>query len=150
MTPIVIVSQVLNASGAIIGFEFEIADCLYFYSSDQRGWPGLRVGGFPCDSNGAAFARNVVYTNREAPALPQVLEGSRLTVARRRRGLSQSELAAKIGVTEKKLRAWEDKQEWCEDKEIILKLAWALRFPVGFFTGPEIELLDPERISFRR
>lgn len=81
---------------------------------------------------------------------PQVLEGSRLTVARRRRGLSQSELAAKIGVTEKMLRAWEDKREWCEDKEIIIKLAWALKFPFAWFTGPEIELLDPERISFRR
>lgn len=150
MTTTVTVSHVLDKTGTIIGFEFEIAGGLYFYSSDQQGWPGLRAGRFPCDSDGAAFARNVVYTNREAPAPAQVLEGSRLTVARCRRGLSQSELAAKIGVKEKKLRAWEEKQEWCEDKEIILKLAWVLKFPVGFFTGPEIELLDPKRISFRR
>lgn len=102
-------------------------------------------------------AHHEYYTNAvgdfldwlEAPPV-QVLEGTRLTVARHRRGLSQSELAAWIGVAEKTLRAWEEKKEWCEDKEIILKLAWALKFPVGFFTGPEIELLDPKRVSFRR
>lgn len=80
---------------------------------------------------------------------PQVLEGSRLAVARRRRGLKQSELAAKIDVTEETLRAWEERRAWCEDKEVMLRLSWVLKFPIGWFTGPEIELLTVEDTSLQ-
>jgi len=78
-----------------------------------------------------------------------VLEGTRLSVARRRRGMNQSELARKLEVPEKTVKAWEDKTEWCEDKEIVLKLAFFLHFPVQFFYQPEIELINASQVSFR-
>ena len=77
------------------------------------------------------------------------LEGTRLSVARRRRGMKQSELARKLDVPEKTIKAWEDKTEYCEDKEIVLKLAFFLHFPPQFFYQPEIELLDESQVSFR-
>lgn len=82
--------------------------------------------------------------------MTEVLEGTRLSVARRRRGMKQSELAKKLDLPEKTVRAWEEKTEWCEDKEVALRLAWLLKFPIGWFYGSELELIDESRVSFRR
>lgn len=79
-----------------------------------------------------------------------VLEGTRISVARLRRGMKQSELAKALDVPEKTVKAWEEKREWCEDKEIALRLAWFLKFPIEWFYESELELIDESRVSFRR
>lgn len=64
-----------------------------------------------------------------------------------RRGLTRNELGRKLGVTQKKLKTWEDNDEWMSDKETVLKIAFILSFPVGFFYGPEITPIHPKGCS---
>ena len=69
----------------------------------------------------------------------EAVEGTRLRTARLMRGWTRNELGRKIGVNQNQVKAWEDNDEWLEDKETVLRLAMLLSFPVGFFYGSEIK-----------
>lgn len=76
------------------------------------------------------------------------LEGTRLKTARRRRGLSHAQLSKLTDINAGTLRDWEEKRAWCNSEEAINKLAWALKFPPGFFIGPEIENLEAKNVHW--
>lgn len=64
----VILSEVSDRNGRFMGFEFEIDGEIYFYSGDQRLWPGLRAGALPCDSDGMPFRRTMLHNVTRSPA----------------------------------------------------------------------------------
>lgn len=78
------------------------------------------------------------------------LEGTRLTAARRRRGLTHAQLSEATGISTSMLRDWETNRAWCNSEEAIQKLAGALKFPPNFFLGPEIEILQPWQVHMCR
>src|SRR5712691_5657173 len=73
---------------------------------------------------------------------------SRLTLARKRRGLTMTRLAELIGVEPRSISAYEN-GEFTPDPERREQLAKALRFPVTFFAGDDLEQLSPDIASFR-
>lgn len=73
---------------------------------------------------------------------------SRLTFARKRRGMTKSKLASLIGVDLRSVTAYE-KGEFNPDPESRDRIAKALRFPVEFFDGEDLEELSPDSTSFR-
>lgn len=76
-----------------------------------------------------------------------VFESSRLITARRRRGLSQKDLALSLGLSPRRFNSYE-----CgvaPPTTVIQKIAEALDFPVEFFLGPEVEDISTEFVSFR-
>lgn len=73
---------------------------------------------------------------------------SRLTVARKRRGMNMTRLATLLGVDLRSVSAYE-KGEFDPDPERISKLAEILRFPSRFFFGPDLEEPGPDTASFR-
>jgi len=73
---------------------------------------------------------------------------SRLTLARKRRGLTMTRLAELIGVEPRSISAYEN-GEFTPDPERREQLARALRFPVSFFAGDDLEQLSPDIASFR-
>ena len=76
-----------------------------------------------------------------------MLEGTRLSSARRLKKMSRRELAEKIHVTEKEIGDWEERVSWCDDKDVVLRLSMILSFPPAFFSGPEIEVLRVEETT---
>lgn len=72
----------------------------------------------------------------------------RLTLARKRRGLTQRGLAAQLSVDPRSITAYES-GEFCPDEEKLIQLGHLLRFPVRFFSGEDIEELSPDSASFR-
>lgn len=77
-----------------------------------------------------------------------MFEPSRLTLARRRRGLSKAALATLAGVPIRTLKAYEN-GEYPPPADRQQELARALRFPSEFFDRTEVEHLDTEGVSFR-
>lgn len=73
---------------------------------------------------------------------------ARLTLARKRRGLNKTELAAAAGVTQKSISEFEA-ERMIPSMETVERLARALKFPVEFFGRPEPELPDQLAVSFR-
>jgi Zn-dependent peptidase ImmA (M78 family)/DNA-binding XRE family transcriptional regulator len=73
---------------------------------------------------------------------------SRLTLARKRRGLTMTRLAELVGVEPRSISAYEN-DEFSPDTEKREQLAKALRFPVTFFAGDDLEQLSPDIASFR-
>lgn len=73
---------------------------------------------------------------------------SRLTLARKRRGLTMTRLAELIGVEPRSVSAYEN-GEFTPDPERREQLAKVLRFPVSFFAGDDLEQLAPDIASFR-
>jgi len=73
---------------------------------------------------------------------------ARLTLARKRRGLTMTKLAAAIGVEPRSVSAYE-KGEFSPDANRLIKLAHALRFPVAFFSGDDLDEPTPDIASFR-
>lgn len=73
---------------------------------------------------------------------------SRLTLARKRRGLTMTKLAALIGVELRSVSAYE-KGEFRPEDYKLHKLAQALRFPEVFFFGDDLEAPTPDSASFR-
>lgn len=69
------------------------------------------------------------------------ISGSRLRLARQRRGFTLIELAKRIGVSPPSLSSYET-GERAAPPNVALALADALRFPLGFFELPEVELLE--------
>ena len=77
------------------------------------------------------------------------LNPSRLVLARRRRGLTQTKLAEAAGVSVRSVKAYEAGTK-APTKAITVKLATILGFPMGFLVADEpLELLDLDAVSFR-
>ncbi len=73
---------------------------------------------------------------------------ARLTLARKRRGLTRTKLAAAIGVDPRSVSAYE-KGEFGPDDARLTTLASALKFPVLFFFGDDLDEPTPDIASFR-
>jgi Zn-dependent peptidase ImmA (M78 family)/DNA-binding XRE family transcriptional regulator len=78
----------------------------------------------------------------------QVANPTRLELARRRRGLSKTRLAQLVGVELRSISAYE-KGEFSPSAETLAALARELRFPIEFFSGPDLEVPNTRIASFR-
>lgn len=74
--------------------------------------------------------------------------GSRLSLARKLRGMSQTELAKAIDVTPRAISKYEKEGEGLSPAKLEA-IAEALDFTVSFLTGPEIEGPEEAAVSFR-
>lgn len=83
------------------------------------------------------------------PAVPDDLPGTfsptRLRCARQRRGMTQWDLASKLGLQVRHIGQWE-RAERTPAREDVQRLSFALGFPLMFFYGPEMEELESVRI----
>lgn len=77
-----------------------------------------------------------------------MFSGSRLAVARHRASLTRKELADRIGVEPRAITGWES-GEYSPADENVLRLCRVLRFPEQFFRADEIDIPDPNGVSFR-
>jgi Zn-dependent peptidase ImmA (M78 family)/DNA-binding XRE family transcriptional regulator len=73
---------------------------------------------------------------------------SRLTLARKRRGMTMTKLASKVGVELRSVSAYE-KGEYRPEDENVDRLARTLAFPRTFFFGPDLDEPSPDVASFR-
>lgn len=73
---------------------------------------------------------------------------SRLTLARRRRGLKKSQLAMALGLDARTVSAYEA-GEFAPDTPRLERMGEVLRFPAAFFLGEELEEPTPDIASFR-
>lgn len=73
---------------------------------------------------------------------------SRLTLARRRRGLTQTGLAEALGVSVRMVAAYEAGEKAPSDEKRA-DLARLLDFPQDFFEGDNLEDIQQEQVSFR-
>jgi Zn-dependent peptidase ImmA (M78 family)/DNA-binding XRE family transcriptional regulator len=73
---------------------------------------------------------------------------ARLEVARKRRGLNKTELAARIGVDLRAVTAYE-RGEYEPANETLSKMAQALDFPIDWFSGSDLHCPSPDTASFR-
>ncbi|HEV2619229.1 MAG TPA: helix-turn-helix transcriptional regulator, partial [Acidobacteriaceae bacterium] len=79
---------------------------------------------------------------------PRIFNPTRLTWARRRRGLTKTKLAAAVGVELRSVSAYET-GEFAPEAEKLNSLAQALRFPEAFFFGDDLEEPALDTASFR-
>jgi Zn-dependent peptidase ImmA (M78 family)/DNA-binding XRE family transcriptional regulator len=77
-----------------------------------------------------------------------VFNPSRLTLARKRRGLTKAELAAVIGVEWRSVSGYEA-AEYLPSEETLSRIASRLEFPMTFFSGDDLEEPEPDTASFR-
>jgi Zn-dependent peptidase ImmA (M78 family)/DNA-binding XRE family transcriptional regulator len=73
---------------------------------------------------------------------------SRLTLARKRRGLSKTKLAEALNVTQKAISDYEAGL-YAPAEDVQHNLAKHLQFPLGFFYGPDLHEPTSETASFR-
>lgn len=73
---------------------------------------------------------------------------ARLTLARRRRGLTKTKLADLLGVEVRSITGYES-DEYKPDRERLMQLAEKLHFPVRFFFGDDLDEILPDIVSFR-
>jgi Zn-dependent peptidase ImmA (M78 family)/DNA-binding XRE family transcriptional regulator len=73
---------------------------------------------------------------------------SRLTLARKRRGMTMTKLAAKVELELRSISAYE-KGEYRPEEGNLEKIARALGFPQTFFRGPDLDEPTPDSASFR-
>jgi Zn-dependent peptidase ImmA (M78 family)/DNA-binding XRE family transcriptional regulator len=73
---------------------------------------------------------------------------SRLTLARRRRGLTKAKLALALGLDARSISAYEA-GEFAPDPPRIQSIGEVLRFPAAFFLGDDLEEPTPDIASFR-
>lgn len=73
---------------------------------------------------------------------------TRLTLARRCRGLTKTKLAQNVGVESRTVSAWEH-DEFAPEADRVEQIANALRFPSSFFFGDDLPEPSPEGASFR-
>lgn len=73
---------------------------------------------------------------------------SRLSWARRRRGMTKTRLAAAVGVDLRSVSAYET-GEFSPDPERLDRIAHVLKFPGGFFLGDDLEQPAVDTASFR-
>lgn len=81
-------------------------------------------------------------------SVDSTLNPTRLTLARKRRGFSKTELAQKVGVDLRAISAYEA-GEYPPSKETMAALASALVFPIAFFFGDDLDEPTPDSASFR-
>lgn len=72
----------------------------------------------------------------------------RMSLARRRRGVSQRELAALLGCDERSVRKWENGERTPTESFLHL-LADKIDFPIEFFSRGDFEEVPAETVSFR-
>lgn len=77
-----------------------------------------------------------------------MLSPGRLALARKRRGLTQAELARRTGVLARRLSEYECGRAQPDDVTVH-KLAAELRFPRSFFAAEELDEVLPDAVSFR-
>lgn len=73
---------------------------------------------------------------------------ARLTLARRRRGLTKTKLAKMLGVEVRSITGYES-GEYKPDIDRLDQLSEKLHFPVQFFFGDDLEEISPDIVSFR-
>jgi Zn-dependent peptidase ImmA (M78 family)/transcriptional regulator with XRE-family HTH domain len=73
---------------------------------------------------------------------------SRLILARERRGLTQRELSSRSRISDRMVKAYES-GDYQPAPETLTELARVLDFPVAFFEGPPVEMLEADGASFR-
>lgn len=73
---------------------------------------------------------------------------ARLDLARRRRSLTQTELAERVGIDRRTLFGY-DVGEFLPSDRIVKRIAAALDFPATFFFGEDIDEPTPDNASFR-
>lgn len=78
----------------------------------------------------------------------QLFNPSRLTLARKRRGLSMTKLAAAVGVEPRSISAYE-KGEFAPESDRLGTISTVLRFPEAFFFGDDLDEPTPDIASFR-
>ena len=77
-----------------------------------------------------------------------MITSSRITMARKRRGLTLAEVSAQLGLSPQSLSSYEKgKQE--PSPETVRRLAQVLSFPISFFHQPELDPILAEVVSFR-
>ncbi len=81
--------------------------------------------------------------------VPEAFNPSRLTLARRRRGFTMTRLAELVGVDLRSVSAYEKRGEFNPEADKLTLIAKALRFPLSFFHGDDLEELSPDSASFR-
>src|SRR6266511_4151153 len=77
-----------------------------------------------------------------------MITASRLTLARKRRGMTLVRLSQLAGVSTRTLSAYEN-NEGQPSPETLSRLAEVLNFPVSFFSAEELDELTPDAASFR-
>ena len=73
---------------------------------------------------------------------------TRLSIARMRRRLTNKELAEQAGVAAFTITRLQNGQNR-PDQETVEKIAGALRYPVAFFYGDDLDLVQSDAVSFR-
>lgn len=73
---------------------------------------------------------------------------SRLSLARRRRGLTKKQLAENAGLDPRSITAFEN-NEFPPSSETIERIAATLGFPLSFFSGDDLDEPSVETVSFR-
>jgi len=73
---------------------------------------------------------------------------SRLSLARRRRGLTKTKLAELVGVEVRSITGYEH-GDFKPEKERLQRLADELHFPMQFFVGDDVQEIVPDVVSFR-
>ena len=73
---------------------------------------------------------------------------TRLTLARKRRGLTKTKFAQNVGVETRTVSAWEH-YEFAPESNRIDQIASVLRFPRSFFFGDDLLEPSPDGASFR-
>lgn len=76
------------------------------------------------------------------------MSGSRLSLARKLRGLNQTELAKAVDVTPRAISKYEKEGEGLSPAKLS-EIATVLRFEPSFFDGPDIEPPQEAAVSFR-
>jgi Zn-dependent peptidase ImmA (M78 family) len=72
----------------------------------------------------------------------------RLTLARRRRGLTKTKLAGMLGVEVRSITGYES-GEYKPDRDRLTQLSEKLLFPEPFFFGDDLDEISPDIVSFR-
>ena len=76
------------------------------------------------------------------------MSGSRLSIARKLRGLNQTELARAVAITPRAISKYEKEGEGLSSAKLS-EIASVLRFEPSFFDGPDIESPQEAAVSFR-
>ena len=80
--------------------------------------------------------------------MDRVFSARRMEVARLYRGLSKTELAGQMDIPVRTVNSYEDDSRLPEH-EVVLKLAFRLKFPSAWFYRGEIDIVSPSVMSFR-
>lgn len=73
---------------------------------------------------------------------------SRLTFARTRRGFTKARLAKELGLQVRSIQGYE-LSEYTPEPEKLAAISALLHFPVEFFSGDDLPVIEPDTVSFR-